>query len=118
MSTAGATTVVAVGRIFGEAERREDLVAVLRATQDAVRGQEGCLAYEFAAVLDAPADFLIVQRWTTQHAFDAHYATEAHRTYQTRVEPLLREASRLEVHRVAESVLPQDPRPIDPRRAD
>lgn len=65
--------VLAIGRVYAIAGRRDELVALVRATAAEVRRESGCTTYEWAAALDEPDEFVLVQEWESQAALEAHY---------------------------------------------
>jgi quinol monooxygenase YgiN len=98
--------------------RRGEVVELLRETQERAREEPGCVAYVFAEVVSDPGHYLAVQEWRDESALQAHYASDAFRDYQSRVTPLLARPSEARIHRVAETLHPADPGPMDPRKAD
>jgi quinol monooxygenase YgiN len=112
------TSVVVVGDIYALVGRRDDLVELLRETQERARSEPGCVAYAFAEVVADPGHYLILQEWRDETALEAHYASVGFTRYQAQVGELLARPSEVRVHRVAETVRLADPGPMDPRRAD
>ena len=107
-----------VGDIHTLQGRRADVVELLRETQDRVRREPGCLAYTFAEAVADPGRYVVVQEWHDEAALEAHYASQAYKTYQQRIGELLSRPSEVRIHRIAEILHPADPGPMDPRRAD
>jgi len=110
--------VVVVGHIHALSAYRGELQNLLRNAQLDVREQTGCLSAGFAAALDDPGTYLFVQEWEDQAALEAHYATESFGRFQHEIGPMLARPSDVQWHTVTETVKPQDPTPMDPRKAD
>jgi len=111
------STQVVVARISGLAGRVDELRALLAERAAEVRAEPGCVGYEVAAVLDEPADFLVVQTWASGDAMRAHYRTEAHAGYQHAVGELLAGPSTVLMHDVATTTRPAaSTSPTDPGR--
>jgi quinol monooxygenase YgiN len=110
------SSVVVVGDIYTLLGRQ--VVELLRETQDRVRLEPGCVAYVFAEVVADPGRYVVIQEWRDDAALQAHYASDAFQAYQARVGALVARPSDVRIHRVAETVHPADPGPMDPRRAD
>lgn len=111
-------TSVVVGDIYALVGRGRELAELLRETQEQARSEPGCVAYAFAEVVGDPGHYVVVQEWRDAAALEAHYASPAFRRYQEAVGEFLARPSEVRVHRVAETLRPADPGPMDPRRAD
>jgi hypothetical protein len=59
----GMSTQVVVARISGLAGRAGELRALLAERAAEVRAEPGCIGSEVGAVLDEPAEFLVIQTW-------------------------------------------------------
>ena len=81
--------LIALGDVYAQIERREDVRELMRATQASVREQAGCEHYAFAETLDDPGHFVLVQRWRDRAALEEHYRSQAFADYQARIAPLL-----------------------------
>lgn len=71
--------IVGTLRIVPAPGRREEVLEVLRAIQGPVQAQPGCVAchiYEEKAPDDA---VVLVERWDSQEALEAHLRSEAYR---------------------------------------
>jgi quinol monooxygenase YgiN len=112
-----ADRLLAITRIHGIAGRREELRDLMRATEARVAGEPGCRQYRFAVTLDDPDEYVHVQEWTDDEAFAAHQRSPAFRNYQHGLFELLARPSDMEIHRAAETVIPE-PSVMDPRTAD
>jgi quinol monooxygenase YgiN len=110
--------VLAITRVHGLAGRREALRELMRATEARVADEPGCRAYRFAATLDDPDEYLHVQEWESEDAFVAHQRSPAFRDYQRGLFELLARPSEMELHRGAETVVPEPSGPPDPRAVD
>jgi quinol monooxygenase YgiN len=111
-------TVIAIGRVYGIASARAQLVELLRRTAAAARAEPGCRSFDFAEALDAADEFLVVHEWDDRAALAAHYRGAAHDAYQQGVHGLLARPSDLAIHEVAATERPVDGGAMDPRDAD
>jgi quinol monooxygenase YgiN len=110
--------LIALGDVYAQISRREDVAELMRATQAAARAEPGCLYYAFAETLDDPGHFVVVQRWRDRPALDAHYRSPAFAEYQSRVTALLARDSELGLYASGESLQPRPPIPLDPKQDD
>lgn len=110
--------IIALGDVHAQIPRVGRVRELMRATQERVRREPGCIAYAFAEALDEPGHFLIVQRWIDQRALDHHFRSEAFADYQAQVADLLISSSELHIHMVSATYSPVDSAPMDPRQAD
>jgi quinol monooxygenase YgiN len=110
--------VVAITEIHGVAGRRDELRALMRATEERVVTEPGCLAYRFAATVEHPDEYLHVQEWTSEDAFAAHQRSPAFQAYQRDLFELLARPSDMRVHRAPRTIVPQPSAPPDPRGVD
>jgi quinol monooxygenase YgiN len=108
---------VVVARIEGLAGRADELRALLAERAAAVRAEPGCAGYEVAELVDEQATFLIVQTWRSGEELRAHFASDAHATYQHQVDELLATPSEVVVHDIASTTRPApSTSPTDPGR--
>jgi quinol monooxygenase YgiN len=98
--------IIALGDIYAQIPRREQVSALMRALQDQVRGQPGCESYAFAETLDDPGHFVVVQHWRDSEALDEHYRSQACADYQAAVADQLIRTSELRLYVVQESSAP------------
>lgn len=110
--------VLAITRIHGIAGRRDELRALMQATEHATSQEDGCRLYRFAATLDDPDEYVHVQEWTGEAAWTAHQASPAFRDYQAALFDLLARPSEMEIHRGARTTRPAPSDPPDPRSLD
>jgi quinol monooxygenase YgiN len=110
--------VVAITQIHGVAGRRDDLRALMRATEERVAAEPGCLTYRFAATVEHPDEYLHVQEWASEEAWAAHQRSPAFQTYQRDLFELLARPSDMRVHRAPRTTVPQPGAPPDPRAVD
>jgi quinol monooxygenase YgiN len=110
--------IIAIGDIYAQISRREEVRDVMRETQLGVRELPGCLSYTFAETLDDPGHFLVVGQWRDQASLDAHYGSRAFTDYQSRIAELLVRSSELRVHVVQESIRPVPSPGGDPKLDD
>jgi quinol monooxygenase YgiN len=111
-------TSVVVGDIYALVARADQLVELLRETQERARSEPGCVAYAFAEVVGDPGHYVVLQQWRDEAALEAHYASSTFRLYQEHVGEFLARPSQVRLHRVAQTVQFTDAGPMDPRRAD
>ena len=110
--------IIALGDIYAQVPRREEVRELMRATQARVREQPGCISYEFAETLDEPGHFLVVQQWRDLAALEQHYRSQAFVTYQEEIVDQLTRTSELRLNVVSESFQPVGSSPVDPRDDD
>jgi quinol monooxygenase YgiN len=111
-------SVVVVGDVYTLAGRRDDVIALLRDTQERIRPQPGCVSFSFAEVVGDPGHYLVVEEWSDDAALRTHFRSDAFTSYQENVGELLARPSEVRIHRVSETTRPVDSGPLDPRRAD
>jgi quinol monooxygenase YgiN len=111
-------TVVAVGRVYGLAASRRELIELMRRTAAAARTQPGCRSYDFAEALDAADEFVVVHEWDHRAALAAYYESATHEAYQESLFGLLARPSDLAIHEVSSTERPVPSAPMDPREAD
>jgi quinol monooxygenase YgiN len=114
----GATSVLAIGDLFGISGRRQEFRAVLADAERDAAAQPGCVRYSFAATLADPDHFVLISEWRDQAALDAHYASTGFANFQFSLEGLLARPSEMTIYSVSGSVRPLSSRPPDPRDAD
>jgi quinol monooxygenase YgiN len=110
--------IIALGDIYAQIPRRDEVRELMRGLQARVREQPGCLSYAFAETLDDPAHFVVVQRWQDRRALDEHYRSQAFADYQAAITDQLVRSSELRVHAVQESFVPVDSSRIDTAHND
>ena len=111
-------TVVAIGRVYGIASARQELVELMHRTAAAARAESGCRSYDFAEALDGADEFLVVHEWDDRAALAAHYRGPTHDAYQQGLHGLLARPSDLAIHEVAATERPVNQGAMDPRDAD
>jgi quinol monooxygenase YgiN len=105
--------IIALGDVYAQVPRREQVRELMRVTQGRVRGQPGCLSFTFAESLDDPGHFLVVEQWRDKEALDEHYRSQAFADYQAEIAEQLVRTSELRLHVVQESLLPVDSSRLD-----
>jgi quinol monooxygenase YgiN len=110
--------IIAIGDIYAQIPRREEVRDLMRATQSRTRELPGCVSYTFAETLDDPGHFVVVQEWRDRAALDEHYRSQAFVSYQAKIGELLVRASELRLHTVRESLRPVPSLGGDPRHDD
>lgn len=81
--------LIALGDVYAQIERREEVRELMRATQAAAREEPGCECYAFTETLDDPGHFVLVQRWRDRVALEQHYRSQGFADYQAQIAPLL-----------------------------
>jgi quinol monooxygenase YgiN len=114
----GVSVIIALGDIYAQIPRLEEVRRLMRATQDGAREEPGCESYTFAETLDDPGHFVILQQWRDQAALEEHYRSQAFADYQARVQALLVRTSELRLHAVQESFRPLASSGGDPQHDD
>jgi quinol monooxygenase YgiN len=66
--------LLVIGRVKCDAEKRDQLTALLRQMQDDSRREEGCMRYGFFAAVEDENSFIAVEEWEDRHALDQHFA--------------------------------------------
>jgi quinol monooxygenase YgiN len=110
--------VIVVADMFGIIGRRNELVELLRRSEQAAGAEPGCRRYTFSAALSDPDRFVLVSEWDSQEALDAHYGSREFAAFQFDLDGLLARPSEMTAYSVGGSVRPVDTRPTDPRDAD
>jgi quinol monooxygenase YgiN len=105
--------IIAVGDIYAQILRREEVRELMRATQARAREQPGCEYFAFAETLDDPGHFVVVQQWRDQGTLDAHYASEVFADYESQIGPLLVRSSELRIHQVHATARPVSSATLD-----
>ena len=105
--------IIALGDVYAQIPRREEVRELMRVTQDRVRQQPGCVSYTFAESLDDPGHFLVVQQWRDEGALQEHHRSEAFASYQASIAAQLIRTSELHVHVVRDSFTPVDSARLD-----
>ncbi|MCW3018331.1 MAG: antibiotic biosynthesis monooxygenase [Solirubrobacterales bacterium] len=105
--------IIALGDVYAQIPRVEEVRELMRATQARVREQPGCISYAFAESLDDPGRFVLVQQWRDQEALDEHYRSQTFADYQAQVAEQLVRASELRLHEVQTSYVPVDSSRLD-----
>src|SRR4051812_39043316 len=100
------STQVVVARVAGLAGRAAELRKLMTDRAADVRREPGCAGYDVAELLDDPATFLVVHRWTSAEAMRHHFATDAHASYQHEIGELLARPSEVELYDVAATTRP------------
>jgi quinol monooxygenase YgiN len=114
----GSSVIIALGDIYAQIPRLEEVRRLMRATQEGAREQPGCESYAFAETLDDPGHFVILQQWRDQAALEGHYRSQAFADYQAGIQPLLVRTSDLRLHAVQGSLRPVATSGGDPQHDD
>ena len=71
--------IVGTLRVIPAPDRRAEILEVFRAVQGPVRAQPGCLACHIYEEQGSEPAIVLVERWETQPALEAHLRSEAYR---------------------------------------
>jgi quinol monooxygenase YgiN len=110
--------IIAIGDIYAQIPRRDEVRDLMRETQLGARELPGCLSYTFAETLDDPGHFIVVQQWRDRAALDEHYRSRAFVRYQANIAELVVRDSELQLHSVRDSVRPIPAPGGDPKHDD
>jgi quinol monooxygenase YgiN len=110
--------LIALGDVYAQIPDLDRVRALMRATQERVREEPGCIGYVFAETVEDPGHFVIVQQWRDQAALDQHYGSQAFADYQAQIANSLVRTSELRIHAVKASYAPFDSAPIGPPEVD
>ena len=67
--------LIVAGDVEIDPQHRDEAIKAARAVMAATRQEEGCIEYTIAADLDLPARFVIVEKWASPEALQAHFKT-------------------------------------------
>jgi quinol monooxygenase YgiN len=67
--------VIVAARARVKPEARDAAIAAARDMRDASRAEPGCHEYNFWFAFDDDHELLVFERWESQEALDAHFAT-------------------------------------------
>ena len=67
--------LVVAGDVEIDPAHRDRAIEAARAVMAATRQEPGCLEYTIAADVDDPARFVIVEKWASAEALEAHFET-------------------------------------------
>jgi quinol monooxygenase YgiN len=67
--------IVIAGTIDIDPARRADAEAAIRPLVEATRAEEGCVRYGFAGDLEDPGRLHLFERWASEEALHAHFAS-------------------------------------------
>jgi quinol monooxygenase YgiN len=93
--------ILVIGRVRCEAEKREELVALLTRMQVDSRREDGCIRYGFSAAVEDPLSFVAVEEWRDREALDAHFAQPHLREFAAGMLELVSEQPEVAIHEVA-----------------
>jgi quinol monooxygenase YgiN len=105
--------IVALGDVYAQIPRLDEVRGVMLAAQARVREQPGCVSYTFAETLDDPGHFLVLQEWRDRDALDEHYRSSVFADYQAQIADRLIRSSQLRLHEVQASYTPVDSSRLD-----
>jgi len=71
--------VVGTLRIVPSSDRRPEVLEVLRSIEGPVRAQPGCAGFHIYEEHDADRAVVLVERWESAFALEAHIRSEAYR---------------------------------------
>jgi quinol monooxygenase YgiN len=93
--------LLVIGRVSCEAEKRDQLVALLQRMQDDSRREEGCLRYGFFAAVEDPLSFIAVEEWADREALDRHFAEPHLHEFAAGLLELVSERPEVAIHEIA-----------------
>jgi quinol monooxygenase YgiN len=67
-------------RFLPPPDRRADVLEILRSIQGSVRTQPGCVAFDIYAEQGPESAVLLIERWDTEAALEAHLRSEIYRS--------------------------------------
>jgi quinol monooxygenase YgiN len=105
--------IIALGDVYAQIPRLEQVRELMRVTQERVREQPGCVSYAFAESLEDPGHFVVAQQWRDQAALDEHYRSHEFASYQDQIADQLVRSSELRLHEVRSSYEPVDSTRLD-----
>jgi quinol monooxygenase YgiN len=71
--------IIGTIRILPPADRRADVLEVLRSVQGPIKAQPGCAACDIYDEQGAEPAVVFVERWDSETAFEAHLRSETYR---------------------------------------
>ncbi|WCB93697.1 Putative monooxygenase YcnE [Baekduia alba] len=83
--------VVVTAIVNVKPEARDEALAALTTGIEGTHGEEGCIAYALHEDTNQPARFVIVEKWATQAALEAHGQADHLKAMFAVVGPLLTE---------------------------
>jgi quinol monooxygenase YgiN len=78
--------IIGTVRILPPADRRADILEVLRSVQGRIQDQPGCSACRIYEEDDAESAIVFVERWTSDEALEAHLRSDIYRRILSAVE--------------------------------
>ena len=93
--------LLVIGRVSCDAERRDQLVALLERMQDDSRREEGCLRYGFFSAVEDEDSFIAVEEWEDREALDRHFAEPHLREFTARLLELVSERPEVAIHEIS-----------------
>jgi quinol monooxygenase YgiN len=72
MGGPGRAVILVIARFRPRADRRDDLLALLRDVQAASRADDGCLNYGYYEEIDDASSFVAVEEWRDMDALRSH----------------------------------------------
>jgi quinol monooxygenase YgiN len=104
--------IIALGDIYARIADRDQVAALMRATQKRARAEPGCVDYAFAETLDDPGHFVVVQQWRDRASLEQHYRSEAFAEYQAVIGEHVVRISELRLYEAAAAAIPIAEAPI------
>ena len=95
--------LLVIGRVHCEADRRDELVALMRTMQDNSRREEGCLRYGFFAAVEDPLTLVAVEEWADREALDRHFAQPHLQEFSKALLEIISERPEVAIHEVADT---------------
>jgi quinol monooxygenase YgiN len=75
-----ACVITGTVRFLPPTDRRADVLEILRSIQGSARTQPGCVAFDIYAEQGPESAILLIERWETDAALEAHLRSEIYRS--------------------------------------
>ena len=95
--------VIVIAYVSCAPGRRDELAAVLTASQERSRAEPGCLRYGFSAAVEDPDAFVAVEEWADREALEVHLKTDHIRAFMAALPGLVAGQPRLLMHEISAS---------------
>jgi len=92
--------LIVVGRVAALAERREELIELLRWMQRESRREPGCLDYGFFESVEVENEFIAVEEWESVGALRTHFGAPSVAGFAARIGDLVAGVPEVRIHGV------------------
>ncbi len=93
--------VIVIARVRCAPGKQDEMRAVLAASQERSRAEDGCLRYGFSAAIEDPDAFVAVEEWADRAALEVHLRTDHIREFIGSLPGLVAEPPDIAMHEVA-----------------